>query len=143
MKHGPCLLTKKKQKNNNNNKQTRIQAFETKCSRKHLCISCLEHETHDCAARSASFWIHMTLFWQLSRDGNLHRSGISHATTASPKPSFRAPWRMGDAVVGRRNVGLTTSNSGHPCPCQNCSQGPCAEKTGRRSLLNRPVIQPV
>ena len=28
--------------------------------------------------------------------------------------------------------------SGHPRPCQNCSQGPPAEKTGRRSLLNRP-----
>ena len=27
--------------------------------------------------------------------------GMSHASTASPKPSFRAPWRVGDAVVGR------------------------------------------
>ena len=38
---------------------------------------------------------------------------MSQATTASPKPSFRAPWRMGDAVVGRKNVGWP-SKSGHP-----------------------------
>ena len=47
-------------------------------------------------------------YWQLSRDGNLHGSGMSLATTASPKPSFRALWRVGDAVVGRRNGGRTT-----------------------------------
>ena len=45
-----------------------------------------------CGALSTSLWVHMNLFWQLSRDGNLHGSGMSHATTASPKPSFRAPW---------------------------------------------------
>ena len=28
------------------------------------------------------------------------------------------------------------------CPCQNCSQGPPAEKTGRGSLLNRPSCPP-
>ena len=47
----------------------------------------------------------MNPFWQLSRDGNLHVSGMSHAMTASPKPSFRAPWSEGDAVVGRGNAG--------------------------------------
>ena len=26
-------------------------------------------------------------------------SGMSHAMTASPKPSFRAPWRVGNAVI--------------------------------------------
>ena len=31
----------------------------------------------------------------LSRDGNLHGSGTSHSPTASPKPSFRKPWRAG------------------------------------------------
>ena len=30
-------------------------------------------------------------FWQLSRDGTLHNSDMSHATKASPKPYFRAP----------------------------------------------------
>ena len=40
-----------------------------------------------------------------SRDGNVHGSGTSHATTASPKPSLRASWSVGDAVVGRGNAG--------------------------------------
>ena len=31
------------------------------------------------------------------------------------KTSLRAPWRMGDAVVGRINAGRITSKSGHPC----------------------------
>ena len=31
--------------------------------------------------------------------------GISHAATASSEPSFMAPWRVGDAVVGRGNTG--------------------------------------
>ena len=82
------------------------------------------------------------LFWQLSRDGNLRGSGMSHATTVSPKPCFRAPWRVGDAVVGRENAGLTISKNGHPCSCQNCPQRPPAEKTGRGSLLNRPSYPP-
>ena len=72
----------------------------------------------------------------------MHGSGISHATAASPKPSFKAPWRVGDAVVGRGNAGRTKSRSGHPCPCQNCLQGPPAERTGRGSLLNRPSCPP-
>ena len=88
-----------------------------------------------CGAASTSLWVHGNLFRQLSRDGNLHGSGMSHAKTASPEPAYRAPWRVGDAVVGRGNAGRTGSKSGHPCPCQNCSQGPQAEKTGRGSLL--------
>ena len=63
--------------------------------------------------RSTSLWVHWNLFGQLSRDGNLHGSDISHATTASPKPSFRAPLRMGDAVVSRKcwmdNIKVWTS----------------------------------
>ena len=55
-------------------------------------------------SKVSSWLVHMNLFWQLSRDENLHSSGMSHATTASPKPSIRAPWRAGDAVVGRRNA---------------------------------------
>ena len=55
---------------------------------------------------------------------------IIRATTASPKPSFRAPWRVGDAVVDRGKDGWTTSKSGHPClhVCQNSLQCPPAEK---------------
>ena len=79
---------------------------------------------------------------QLSRNRNSHSSGLSHAMTASPKPFFRAPWRVGDAVVSRGDAGLTTSNSEHPCPCQNCAQGPPAEKTGRGYVLNHPSCPP-
>ena len=67
---------------------------------------------------------------------------MSHATTASPKPSFRAPGRVDDAVVSRGTAGWTTSESGHICLCQNRSQGPVAGKTGRGSLLNHPSCPP-
>ena len=67
---------------------------------------------------------------------------MSHATTGSPKPSSRTPWRVSDAVVARGNAGWTTSRSGHSCPYQNCSQGPPVEKTGRGSLPNRPSCPP-
>ena len=40
------------------------------------------------------------------------------------------------------NIKKKEKKSGHPCPCQNCSQGPPAEKTGRGSLLNRPSCPP-
>ena len=30
---------------------------------------------------------------------------------------------MGNAMVSRGNAGWTTSNTGHHCPCQNCSKG--------------------
>ena len=36
------------------------------------------------------------------------------------------------------NAGWTMSKSGYPCPCQNCSYWPPAEKTARGSLLNLP-----
>ena len=88
VKHGPCLLTEKKKK------KKRIQSFETKCLWKLLCISYLEH----------NLWVRRSLLWQLSRDGNVHGSGMSHATTASPKPSFSTPCKVDDAVVGRRNA---------------------------------------
>ena len=54
------------------------------------------------------------------------------------KTILRAPWRVGYAIVGRANVGWKMSKGGQPCLCQNFSQGPPAEKTGRGSLLNRP-----
>ena len=79
-----------------------IQAFETKCMNKLLCISYLEHKTNDWVrSKSNSLWVNRNLLWQLSWDGNLHGSGRSHVTRASPKPSFWAPWWVGDAVIGR------------------------------------------
>ena len=68
-----------------------------------------------------------------SARGNLSTqlAWFGHITrpAASPNPSFRVPWRVGNAVVGRGNAGWTTSKGGHPCPCQNCSQGPSVETT--------------
>ena len=129
--HGPCLMTDK-----------RIQGFQTKCLRKLLCISYLEHKINNWVRSKVNFLVgpqeplvvvvkRRTLAWL----------GMSHATTASPKPSFRVPRRLGDVMVGRGNAGWTTSNA-HLCPCQNCSQGPRAEKTGRGSLLNCPSCPP-
>ena len=77
-----------------------------------------------------------------SRDGNLHSSGMSHDKRASPKPSFRAPWRVGDAVVDGGNAGWTTSKSRHPCSCQNCSQGPSAEQKKMEENLMSPSTTP-
>ena len=117
-------------------------ALETKCLRKRnfpASPSWSSRPTTGCGARLTSLWVHRNFFWQLSRDGNLHGSGMLHATTASPKPSFRAPWRVVDAMLGRGNAEWMTSKSGHSWPCQNRSQWPPAEKTGRGSLLNRSL----
>ena len=57
--------------------------------------------------------------------------------------SFGASWRVVGAVVGRGSAGWTTSKSGRPCPCQNRSQGPPAEKAGREYLLNRFSCPPL
>ena len=130
VKHGPCLIV------GSEDKRKKIQLYETKRLRKLVHIIYLEHKTNDWVRSKINF------LWRLSRDGNLLGSGTPHATTAFPKPSFRAPWRVGYAVVGRGNAGWTTSKSGHPCPCQSCSQEPPAEKTGRGSLLNRPSCPP-
>ena len=46
---------------------------------------CFRWLTTGCRARSTSLWVCRNLFCQLSRDGNLHGSGISHAMTASKK----------------------------------------------------------
>ena len=44
VKHRPCLLT-----------EQRNQAFESKCLRKFLCISCLEHKTNDWVQSKINF----------------------------------------------------------------------------------------
>ena len=117
----------------------KVQVFETNCLRKLLHFSTWSTKpTTGCGARSTSLWVHRNLFLQLSGDGNLHVLGMLHAMTTSPRPSIRAPWRLGNAMVGRGNAGWTTSKSGHA----QFSQGPFAEKTGRGSLLNhlsRPI----
>ena len=48
VKHGPCLLTLKKKKKG-------IQAFETRCMRKLLRLSYLEHKNNDWVRNKISF----------------------------------------------------------------------------------------
>ena len=129
----PCLLTLKK----------RIQAFETKCLRKFLRSSYLEHKTNDWVRSKTKFPVgpQEPLLATVKRP-KIDGSGISNATTASPQPSFRASWRVSDTVVCTGNAGWTSSKSGRPCLCQNCSQGLHAGRTGGESLLNRPSWPP-
>ena len=89
-----CLLRKK-----------RIQAFKTKCLRKLLHISCFEHKVSSLMRSKINFLVgYRNLFWQLSRDKKLLGLYMSYAMTASPKPSLRAPWGVGYAVIGRGNA---------------------------------------
>ena len=64
-----------------------IQAFETNFLRKLLCITYLEHKTKDWVWSKINFLVGPLepLRATIMRDGNLHGSGMSHATTASPK----------------------------------------------------------
>ena len=48
----------------------------------------------------------------------------------------------GGSCCQRGKWGWTAPKSRHPCPCQDCSQGPPAERTGRGSLLNGPSYPP-
>ena len=129
VKYGPCLLTLKKGSwllkpiawGN-------FSAFPTWSTK----------PTTGCRARSIFLWVHKKLLWQLSTDKNVQGSGTSHTATASPKPPFKAPWRMDNNVVSRGTAGWTTSKRGHSCICQNHWQGPLAEKAEKRSLLNCP-----
>ena len=93
-----------------------------------------------CLVKSTSLWVHRNLFWQLSRHGNWHSSGPHVARYDSlSKTIFQGTLGVGDTLVSRRNAEWTTSKSEHSYSCQNCSQGPPAEKTGRRPLLGRPL----
>ena len=85
VKHEPCLLTMKKKRSRLSRPSARgnFSAFPTWITK----------PTTGCGARSASLWVHRSLVWLLSRDGNLHGSGMSHVTTTSPNPFFRAPRR--------------------------------------------------
>ena len=65
--------------------------------------------------------VRYTGLWQVLRSFNINEglvqastilqlelgSDMSHTTTAPPKPSFKAHWRVGDAVVCRGNAGWT------------------------------------
>ena len=124
VKHGPCLLTLKK----------RIQAFKTKCWRKLFHISCLEHKTNDWVGSRINFLEgpQEPLLATVKRWKHL---GMSHTMTAFFKTilqgTLEVGWHCGwEDMLDRQHQSVDI-----PCPCQNCSQGPPAEKTGRGSLL--------
>ena len=133
VKHRPCLLTPRK--------GFRISKPG---ARGNFSVSPTwsTRPTTGCGTRSTSLWVHRNFFWQLSREESVHGSSMSHATTASAEPSFWTPWRVDDAAVCKGSAGRTILKSGHSCLCQNCSQGPPAEKTRRGFLLNRPSYPP-
>ena len=93
-----------------------------------------------CGARStSSLWVHRNLFWRLSRDRNLHSSGISHATTASPKqnPSghlggWVTPWWADEQ---RKRVDI----SDH---ARTADKGLLQRKTGRGSNPESSLMSP-
>ena len=88
-------------------------------------------------------WVQSKINYLVGPQEPLLATGMSRTTTASPKPFFRAPRRVGDAMVSRtKKAWWTTSKSGCPCLCQNCSRGPSTEKTGSGSLLNPPAYPP-
>ena len=93
----------------------RVKAFGSKVPEEFLRITWSTNQRLGVEQDQLSRKVHRNLFWQLARDGNSRGSGMSRSTTASPKPSFRVPWRAGDAVVGRGNAGQATSKSGYLC----------------------------
>ena len=121
----------------------RTQVFETKCLRELLRISYLEQKIND--------WLRGKINFLVGPQGPLlaivkkrklawFRNVTRHDSVS--KTILNGTWRVGDAVVSRGNAGWTTTKSGHPCQCQNCSQALSAEKTGRGSLLNCPAYLP-
>ena len=107
----------------------RIQAFETKCLRKLLCISYLEHKTN---------------VWVLSKI--IHLMGPQHHLLATVKRRKLARFGSKTNHPSACRVDNTTVNKGNAygqcqsvkclCLCQNSSKWPPTEKTGRGSLLN-------
>ena len=87
-----------------------MQAFETK----RLRNTWSTRPTSWCGARSTSLLVHRNLFWQLSIDGNSNGSGMSRATTASPKSSSRTAEAVSDAAVGKGKTGPAMSKTGQP-----------------------------
>ena len=71
--------------------EKRILASETKCLRKLLRISYQEHKTNDWVRSKINFFVGpQELLLATVKRRNLPVSGMSHATTACPKPSFKA-----------------------------------------------------
>ena len=113
--------------------EKRIQVFESKCLRTLLCISYLDHKTSNWVwSKSNSLVGPQELLLATVKKWKL--AWFGHVT----RHSFSKTILQGILEGGQhrdQQSKWTTSKSGHPCQCQNCSQQRPAEKTGRGSLL--------
>ena len=114
------------------NSEKKDPGFKTKCVRKLLCISYLEHKTNDWVQSKINFLVGL----QEPLPATVKRQKLAwfrHVTRHNrlSKTILQGTFKGGDAVVGSGNAGWTESNSEHPCPFQNSSQWPPALKTRR------------
>ena len=120
-----------------------IQAFETKCMRKLLYISYIEHKTNDWMRSK----INLLVGPQEPLLATIKKWKLAWFRQVTCNDSLSKTIFAG-TLQGRRCYGwyrkcwMTTSKSGHPCSCKNCSQWPPAEKTGREPLLNHLSCHP-
>ena len=89
-----------------------------------------------CWAGSTSFWVHRNIFWQLSRDGNWHGSGMSQPFHNHPSLHFggwATPWSPEEMLDGQhqRVDSPAHARAAHEVLPQK-----------RRSLLNRRSCPP-
>ena len=116
----------------------RIQAIKTKCIRKLLCISYLEHKTNDRVQSKTNF-----LVGPQESSGNcqeMESCMVQACHTPQKLPQNHPSGHLGGwAMLWSTKEMLDGQHQRiHPCPCHNCSQGPPAEKTGKGPLLNCP-----
>ena len=130
MKRRPCMLTEK------------IQAFKTKRMRK-LRISYSEHKTNDWGRSKINFLVgpqkRLTATvkrWKLTWFGHVTRHDSLSKTV------LQGTLEGGQHHGQQRKCWTDDIKVWTSLPCQNCSRGPPAEKTGRGSLLNRPLCPP-
>ena len=67
---------------------------------------------------------------------------MSHAMTASPKPSSGAPWRVGSAVVSRGNSGGQHQRVEILAHSRTAHKGLLQKRLEEGSQLNRPSCPP-
>ena len=90
--------------------------------------------TTGCGARSTSLWVQRNLFWQLSRDGNLHDSGMSHAMTASPKPRLQGTMESGRRCGQQRKCWMDNIKEWTFLPTPDLLTRACCEKENWKKI---------
>ena len=96
--------------------EERIQAFETKCLRKLLRISSLEHETNDWLQSKIDFLVGP----QEPPLATVEGQKLAWFGHVARRNSLSKTILQGSLEGGRGNAGWTTLKREHPCPCQNC-----------------------